>query len=216
MDRLGAAIRRYLADLGDEQPLDDEDEGARGQEILFGGDQPRARRRYRREQSLESRRGGARHGGGFAPQELDLIAAMHAELVESLRLGLTVFLRGDAALREARQLVARKRLLRRLEAEAADLNIRSPAERRQGRGRGPRHRSRQRHPSCAWCGTCGAYIPISPLSPTRSSSAPAGGADRGDRAALVPQPDSSPTPDRPRIPTINLSGAPLGKRTLSR
>src|SRR5438105_13869151 len=34
MDRLGAGIRRYLADLGDEQPLDDEDEGARGQEIL--------------------------------------------------------------------------------------------------------------------------------------------------------------------------------------
>ena len=34
MDRLGAAIRRYLADIGDEQPLDDEDEGARGQEIL--------------------------------------------------------------------------------------------------------------------------------------------------------------------------------------
>src|SRR5438132_9142343 len=67
----------------------------------------------------------ARHGGGFAPQELDVIAAMHAELVESVRLGLTVFLRGDAALREARQLVARKRLLRRLEAEAADLNIRS-------------------------------------------------------------------------------------------
>jgi phosphate:Na+ symporter len=44
---------------------------------------------------------------------------------ESLRLGLTVFLRGDAALREARQLVVRKRLLRRLETEAADTNIRS-------------------------------------------------------------------------------------------
>jgi phosphate:Na+ symporter len=67
----------------------------------------------------------ARRGGGFARQELDAIAAMHAELVESLRLGLTVFLRGDAALREARQLVVRKRLLRRLETEAADTNIRS-------------------------------------------------------------------------------------------
>jgi phosphate:Na+ symporter len=38
---------------------------------------------------------------------------------------LTVFLRGDAALRDARRLVARKRLLRRQEAEAAALNIRS-------------------------------------------------------------------------------------------
>jgi phosphate:Na+ symporter len=50
---------------------------------------------------------------------------MHAELVESLRLGLTVFLRGDAALRDARRLVARKRQLRRLEAEASTLNMRS-------------------------------------------------------------------------------------------
>jgi phosphate:Na+ symporter len=50
---------------------------------------------------------------------------MHAGLVDSLRLGLTVFLRGDAALRDARRLVARKRLLRRQEAEAAALNVRS-------------------------------------------------------------------------------------------
>ena len=53
-----------------------------------------------------------RRGGGFAEEELDVIAAMHAELVESLRIGLTVFLRGDAALRDARRLVARKRVLR--------------------------------------------------------------------------------------------------------
>jgi phosphate:Na+ symporter len=52
-------------------------------------------------------------------------APMHTELVDSLRLGLTVFLRRDAALRDARRLVARKRLLRRQEAEAAVLAIRS-------------------------------------------------------------------------------------------
>jgi phosphate:Na+ symporter len=67
-----------------------------------------------------------RRAGGFAPEELDAIEAMHAELVDSLRLGLTVFLRGDAALRDARRLVVRKRLLRRQEAEAAALNMRSP------------------------------------------------------------------------------------------
>jgi phosphate:Na+ symporter len=67
----------------------------------------------------------ARRGVGFAPQELDAIAAMHAELVESLRLGLAVFLRGDAALAEARRLVAQKRLMRRMEAKAADRNVRS-------------------------------------------------------------------------------------------
>jgi hypothetical protein len=33
----------------------------------------------------------ARRGVGFAPQELDAIAAMHAELVESLRLGWPFF-----------------------------------------------------------------------------------------------------------------------------
>src|SRR6266404_2210558 len=124
MDRLGGAIRRYLADIGNAQPLDDEDEGARGQEILsavinleHAGDiiannlLEFAARRTRR--------------GGFAAEELEAIAAMHAELIESLRLGLTVFLRGDAALREARRLVTRKRRLRALEAEAAVLNMRS-------------------------------------------------------------------------------------------
>src|ERR1700731_2217186 len=124
MDRLGAAIRRYLADIGNEQPLDDEDEGARAQEILsavinleHAGDiiannlVEFAARRTRR--------------GGFAAEELEAIAAMHAELIESLRLGLTVFLRGDTALRDARRLVTRKRRLRTLEAEAAVLNMRS-------------------------------------------------------------------------------------------
>jgi len=125
MDRLGAAIRRYLADLGDEQPLDDEDEGARGQEILSAVINLEHAGDIVANNLLEFAARRARHGGGFAPQELDVIAAMHSELVESLRLGLTVFLRGDAALREARQLVARKRLLRRLEVEAADLNFRS-------------------------------------------------------------------------------------------
>ena len=56
---------------------------------------------------------------------LDLITAMHAELVESLRLGLSVFLSGSAALGDARRLVARKRQLRRLEAEAATLSLRT-------------------------------------------------------------------------------------------
>jgi phosphate:Na+ symporter len=125
MDRLGAAIRRYLADIGDEQPLDDEDEGARGQEILSAVINLEHAGDIVANNLLEFAARRARRGGGFAPQELDAIAAMHAELVESLRLGLTVFLRGDAALREARQLVVRKRLLRRLETEAADTNIRS-------------------------------------------------------------------------------------------
>ncbi|MBV8133763.1 MAG: Na/Pi cotransporter family protein [Alphaproteobacteria bacterium] len=125
MDRLGAAIRRYLADLGDEQPLDDDDEGARGQEILSAVINLEHAGDIVANNLLEFAARRARRGGGFTPQELDEIAAMHAELVESLRLGLTVFLRGDAALSEARRLVAQKRLMRRMEAEAADTNVRS-------------------------------------------------------------------------------------------
>jgi phosphate:Na+ symporter len=125
MDRLGAAIRRYLADIGNEQPLDDEDEGARSQEILSAVINLEHAADIIANNLLEFAAKRARRAGGFAPEELDAIAAMHAELVDSLRLGLTVFLRGDAALRDAQRLVARKRQLRRQEAEAAALNIRS-------------------------------------------------------------------------------------------
>jgi phosphate:Na+ symporter len=126
MDRLGAAIRRYLADIGNEQPLDDEDEGARGQEILSAVINLEHAGDIVANNLLEFAAKSMRRGGGFAPEELDVIAAMHAELVESLRLGLTVFLRGDVALRDARRLVVRKRQLRRQEADAAALVVRSP------------------------------------------------------------------------------------------
>jgi len=126
MDRLGAAIRRYLADIGNEQPLDDEDEGARGQEILSAVINLEHAGDIVANNPLEFAAKRMRRGGGFAPEELDVIAAMHAELVESLRLGLTVFLRGDVALRDARRLVVRKRQLRRQEADAAALVVRSP------------------------------------------------------------------------------------------
>jgi phosphate:Na+ symporter len=125
MDRLGAAIRHYLADIGNEQPLVDEDEGARGQEILSAVINLEHAGDIVANNLLEFAARRARRAGGFAPEELDAISTMHTELVDSLRLGLTVFLRGDAALRDARRLVARKRLLRRQEAEAAALNIRS-------------------------------------------------------------------------------------------
>src|SRR6516164_981078 len=125
MDRLGAAIRHYLADIGNEQPLDDEDEGARGQEILSAVINLEHAGDIIANNLLEFAAKRARRAGGFISEELDAIAAMHAELVDSLRLGLTVFLRGDAALQDARRLVARKRQLRRQEAEAAALNIRS-------------------------------------------------------------------------------------------
>jgi phosphate:Na+ symporter len=125
MDRLGAAIRRYLADIGNEQPLDDEDEGARGQEILSAVINLEHAADIIANNLVEFAAKRTRRGSGFAAEELDLITAMHAELVESLRLGLSVFLHGSAALGDARRLVARKRQLRRLEAEAAALSLRT-------------------------------------------------------------------------------------------
>jgi phosphate:Na+ symporter len=122
MDRLGANIRRYLADIGNEQPLDDEDEGARAQEILSAVINLEHAGDIIANNLLEFAARRTRRGGAFTAEELEAIAAMHAELIESLRLGLTVFLRGDAALRDARRLVLRKRLLRR-QVAATDLGI---------------------------------------------------------------------------------------------
>jgi phosphate:Na+ symporter len=126
MDRLGAAIRRYLADIGKEQPLDDEDEGARGQEILSAIINLEHAADIVANNLLEFAARRARRVGGFSSPELEAIGAMHAELMQSLRLALTVFLRGDTALREARLLMTRKRLMRRLELEATGLGSRSP------------------------------------------------------------------------------------------
>ena len=123
MDRLGAAIRRYLADIGNEQPLDDEDEGARGQEILSAVINLEHAADIVANNLLEFASRRARSAGGFEAREMNAIAAMHAELVQSLRLGLAVFLRGDAALQDARLLMIRKRLLRRLELQATGLSV---------------------------------------------------------------------------------------------
>jgi phosphate:Na+ symporter len=123
MDRLGAAIRHYLADIGNQQPLDDEDEGARGQEILSAVINLEHAADIIANNLVEFAAKRTRSGSEFAPEELEVIAGMHAELVESLRLGLAVFLHGSAALRDARRLEARKQQLRRLEAEATALNL---------------------------------------------------------------------------------------------
>jgi phosphate:Na+ symporter len=122
-----AAIRRYLAEIGDAQPLDDEDEGARGQEILSAVINLEHAADIVANNLLEFAARRTRRTGGFAPRELEAIGAMHAELVQSLRLGLAVFLRRDSARREARQMVVRKRLLRRLEQEATGIESRSPS-----------------------------------------------------------------------------------------
>jgi phosphate:Na+ symporter len=58
----------------------------------------------------------------FSAEEIDAIAAMHAELLDSLRLAVTVFFNGDA--RDATRLVMRKAALRRMETQATALHVR--------------------------------------------------------------------------------------------
>jgi phosphate:Na+ symporter len=58
----------------------------------------------------------------FASQEIDVIAAMHAELFDSLRLAVAIFLNDDE--RNARRLVERKSTLRQMENQATALHVR--------------------------------------------------------------------------------------------
>jgi phosphate:Na+ symporter len=119
--RLGGSIRSYLADLGNEQPLDDEQEGARAQEILsavinlehvshilVSNLMDRAVKQIHR--SLR-----------FSAAELNSIATIHTELLDSLRLAVTVFLSGDP--KDAAQLVARKSVFREMETAATALHV---------------------------------------------------------------------------------------------
>ena len=115
LDLLSAAIRAYLADIG-QDGLSDED-ADRAQEILMfvinlehAGDilstnlaQLAARRR--------------RRGERFSEFELGHIYPLHEELRESLSLAVTVFLREDIV--TAHRLVERKEVIRRLEAGAS-------------------------------------------------------------------------------------------------
>jgi phosphate:Na+ symporter len=116
LDRLGVAVRRYMADLSGEE-LNEED-SSRGQEIFTFtinldhiGDilaNILSEFAYTR---LKRR-------GSLTREEFDEIAYMHSQVVESLNLGLAVFMRGDEAV--ARQLVERKRLIWQIEARAAE------------------------------------------------------------------------------------------------
>jgi phosphate:Na+ symporter len=122
VDRLGGAIRRYLADLGNEQPLDDEQEGARVQEILSAVINLEHIGNILAGSLMEFsfKKGG--RSQPFSAQEIEVIAGMHAELLESLQLAVVVFLNGDP--RDAARLLARKAPLRQMEAHATALHVR--------------------------------------------------------------------------------------------
>lgn len=76
----------------------------------------------------------AERGQDFSAEDIQDLALMHTQVMESLRLALTVFLRGDV--RAAQQLMARKEVLWKLENEASERHIRALRERRDGGGGG--------------------------------------------------------------------------------
>jgi phosphate:Na+ symporter len=132
LDRLGVAIREYLAELGNEA-LNDED-GERSQEILgfvinieHVGD-------ITANNLMEFAAKKAERGQDFSADDIQDLARMHAQVMESLQLAWTVFLRSDV--RAAQQLVARKEVLWRLENEISERHIRALRERRDDGGAG--------------------------------------------------------------------------------
>jgi phosphate:Na+ symporter len=119
--RLGGSIRSYLADVGNEQPLDDEQEGARAQEILSAvinlehvGNIVSTLMDGALKRIPRSRR--------FSADEIHSIEAIYAGLLESLKLAVTVFLSSDP--KDAARLVARKNLFREMETGATALHVR--------------------------------------------------------------------------------------------
>jgi phosphate:Na+ symporter len=132
LDKLGMAIREYLADLGG-QSLNEED-GERSQEILAFVINLEHIGDITANNLMEFAAKKAERGQDFSADDIQDLAAMHAQVMESLRLGLTVFLSGD--LRAAQQLIARKGALWKLENEASERHIKSLRERRDGGGGG--------------------------------------------------------------------------------
>lgn len=124
LDQLSAAIRAYLADIG-QDGISDQD-ADRAQEILLfvinlehAGDILASSLAQ-----LAARR--LRRGEPFSVFELDSILPLHQALLDSLSLGVTVFLREDVP--SAHQLVHRKELVRRLEAGASREHFRALRE----------------------------------------------------------------------------------------
>jgi phosphate:Na+ symporter len=122
VDQLGTAIRRYLADVGDEQTLDDQFEGARGQDILSAVINLEHVADIVKNSLVDFAVKSSKRGDTLSAEELETITAMQAALQESLRLALAVFLRGE--LSDAERLVARKPIFREFEATATTLSVR--------------------------------------------------------------------------------------------
>ncbi len=120
--QLGGAIRSYLVAIGGEQTLDDRREGDKGQEILAAVINFEHIADILANSLADFAVKELKRGQLLAPEEISVVTRMHAELLESHRLALAVFLRGD--LQASQQLVGRKRQFLQMESEATALSVR--------------------------------------------------------------------------------------------
>jgi phosphate:Na+ symporter len=121
VDQLGGSIRRYLADIGDEQSLDTR-EGARGQDILSAVINLEHAADIVSNSLVEFAVRNLKQGRALSPDEMAMVAEMQGEILESLRLAVAVFLQADPS--DAKRLVARKARFREFEVTATALSVR--------------------------------------------------------------------------------------------
>jgi phosphate:Na+ symporter len=121
VDQLGEAIRRYLADIGDHS-VDQPQEVARGQDILSAVINLEHVADIIANSLVEFSLRNLKRGRRLAAEEVEIVAGMHAALLDSLRLALAVFL--ESSLGDARRLVASKTTFREFEAGAMALSAR--------------------------------------------------------------------------------------------
>ncbi|MDH4558568.1 Na/Pi cotransporter family protein [Pseudomonas sp. BN417] len=115
LDQLSAAIRAYLADIGHDGMSDGDAD--RAQEILLFTINIEHVGDLVANSLLQQVMRKAGRGRAFSAFELEQVLPLQAAIDESLHLAISVFMRGDLA--AAQRLLARKALLRRLEASAS-------------------------------------------------------------------------------------------------
>jgi phosphate:Na+ symporter len=120
VDKLGEAIRRYLADLGEEQSQDNQRGGTRGQDILSAVINLEHVADIIANSLVEFSLRSLKRGKKLAVEEFEIVAAMHGELVDCLRLAVAVFLQGEPG--DAARLIESKAQFREFEGSAMTLS----------------------------------------------------------------------------------------------
>ena len=123
VDQLGESIRRYLADLGEDQTLHLGTEGARAQDILSAVINLEHVADILANSFVDFSLRSIKRGKRFSSEETAIVTAMHGELMDCLRLALAVFLQGSPG--DAARLVSSKSNFREFEAAAMALSVRS-------------------------------------------------------------------------------------------